>query len=272
MAITQAEFSVMSSNRRLTKVSFYVTYTRACKKAREIIIGCAARNSAMYFAGDMKRDTMCWKENVLLVGLLFESLGSACKFQEELQKELQPYAQAVTLSQFASGTTAVDFVDLPERILEEHYEYFDYDYGECPFACEVDAIANILCAETPAAQLQHLMIERHDLAYFRKLYPYRAYLKGVAEFPDEGTNPNNMLVLSWDLRQFFDGLVTRGDYQVPLIAIRFLVNTELRVAHAGQGELERVIVAMNPRTKSCCCPSISRIRPRRAPGTTSAAA
>jgi hypothetical protein len=197
----------------------------------------------MYLAGEKKRDTMYWNGNRLIVGLLFDSLGSACAFQEEIRNELAQYTHALTLSQIASDTT-VDLVDLPERILEEHYEYLDYDYGECPFACEVDVIADILRVETLAEELQHLMIERPDLGQFQGLYPYRAYLKGVAEFPDEEANPNNRLVMSWDMRQLFDGLVTQAAHQVPLMAIRFVISTGMRASHAGLGELERVIVAV----------------------------
>ncbi|MGB4191183.1 MAG: hypothetical protein WBJ81_01355, partial [Rickettsiales bacterium] len=213
-----------------------------------IVYTCAARNSAMYLAGEKKRDTMYWNGNRLIVGLLFDSLGSSCAFKEEIRNELTQYTHALTLSQIASDTT-VDLVDLPERILEEHYEYLDYDYGECPFACEVDVIADILRVETLAEELQHLMIERPDLGQFQGLYPYRAYLKGVAEFPDEEANPNNRLVMSWDMRQLFDGLVfdglvTQAAHQVPLMAIRFVLSTGMRASRAGLGELERVIVAV----------------------------
>jgi hypothetical protein len=147
------------------------------------------------------------------------------------------------LSQVTADGT-IDQLNLPERILDKHYDYFDYDYGECPFACEVDTIANILCVTKPAVELKHLMIERHDHYHFCGLNPYRAYLKGAEEFPEEEANPNNMLVMSWDIRQVFDGLVTHAAYQVPVMAIRFVMSTGLRVTCTSLGELERVIVAV----------------------------
>jgi hypothetical protein len=221
-------------------VSFSITYKRSCKNAREIVYACAARNSAMYLVGDKKRDTMYWRGNCLRVGLLFPRQSDACAFQSDFQGELNQFAHSVILSQFSySADIEVDL--LPERILNAHYDPEDYDYGEMPFACDVDPIANTLAVRRPTAEVKHMMIERHELPFL-----YKAYLKGVAEFPEERDNPNNQLVMNFDMRQAYDALVTLADYSVPLFAIRFVLSTGLKVPkeQESQEERERVIVAV----------------------------
>jgi hypothetical protein len=197
----------------------------------------------MYLTGGKKRDTFRWKGNKLMVQLLFPTKRDASAFHKDLATALQPHTHSVTFSQ-AVSEVAVEVVDLPERIIEEEYDEEEYDYGESPFACDVDDIATTLSIPRQAVELQHLMIENHNNCHFYRLFPYRAYLKGAEEFPNEAANPNNMLVMSWDVRQVFDGLVTPADYRVPMIAIRFVLNTGLNAPRANESPSERVIVAV----------------------------
>jgi hypothetical protein len=225
------------------KVSFRISYARACKETRKIVHFCAANNCGMYLVGGKKNDTMKWKGNKLIVQVLFSTKEDACEFNRELEIALQPHTRSITLSQ-ANFDVAVEVVEPPERITAADYDAKEYDFVECSFACDVDAIASTLSIRRPASELQHLMIENHEGVSFFQIFPYRAYLKSVAEFPDEEANPNNMLVMSWDVRQVFDGLVTPADYRVPLIAIRFVLNTGLKVPHENGDALERVVVAV----------------------------
>ena len=66
------------------------------------------------------------------------------------------------------------------------------------------------------------MLENPEWGYLVGLEVYDCHLMSVGQYPEEKSNPNNILRLSWSLHQRFDGLHTQGKHMVPLIAIGFV--------------------------------------------------
>ena len=74
-----------------------------------------------------------------------------------------------------------------------------------------------------------LMVENSGFLHGLMVYNYHLVSRG--NHRDEKHNPNNILKMSWGLRQRFDGRRTSARREVPQIAISF-------VSHDGREEVE----------------------------------
>lgn len=121
--------------------------------------------------------------------------------------------------------------DLPEAILPGHYDSNEYDSPALTDHISDDS-ASVVSLSNPTAHL--LMIEDPDREYMVGLNVYDCHLMSVSKYPKEKNNPNNILRMSWNLHQHFDGLNMQGNHLVPSIAIGFVCadkQEDVQVSH-----------------------------------------
>jgi hypothetical protein len=67
-----------------------------------------------------------------------------------------------------------------------------------------------------------VMIENPRKSAFVGLSGYRCHLKSQAVYPQHKDDPSNILIMSWEFHQRFDGLNAIHGYMVTQIAIKYL--------------------------------------------------
>mmetsp|Transcript_26137 Transcript_26137/g.36021 ORF Transcript_26137/g.36021 Transcript_26137/m.36021 type:complete len:119 (-) Transcript_26137:272-628(-) len=93
---------------------------------------------------------------------------------------------------------------------------------------------------------------------FVGLYCYKCHLKGKAGFPAERDNPNNVLWMSWNLLQRFDGPNTIWQHQVPQIAFKFVSREGLKISFDNGLEKEKVVIEIE--CPEACIFEVVRLR------------
>ena len=114
----------------------------------------------------------------------------------------------------------IDLLAQPSVILASDYVTEDFDSPAFTDRISFDDSASICSLSNPTAYL--LMLENPEWGYLVGLDVYDCHLMSVSQYPEEKSNPNNILRLSWSLHQRFDGLKTQGRHMVPQIAIGFV--------------------------------------------------
>ena len=197
----------------------------------------------MYSAMDSadKGSSIYYENSDLSVNLLFDKRDSCPQFLSTLYETLKYYQFATEMiydEEFKEVAVAV----LPQFVLHMHYNTKDSpDSDEFSVAVTVRTHISLFTGATDEAVL--LMVENPNLVDFVGLQPYRCHLMNQADFDHEKNNPNNILLLSWNLHQRFDGLKTIGDHLTPQIAISFVARSNF-VEDIGGFERERVSISI----------------------------
>jgi hypothetical protein len=110
--------------------------------------------------------------------------------------------------------------DYPKCILASHYVTDDYDSSEVSSCISDDDSASLCSLSSPTAYL--IMIEDPNSYHIFGLKVFDCHLMSIAKYPEEKSNPNNILRLGWTLHQHFDGFDGIGGRVVPRIAIGFV--------------------------------------------------
>lgn len=160
-----------------------------------------AHTGAVY--NTTKNKSIYYDGNDLVIDILFLDRTACAKFLNNLTQfvALPTYAlahifQAVFPKMFVQG--------YPMAILEEHYKSAESDSLDCSLAITVfthlSDVAEICLPE------ELVMIENPRIRSFVGLKGYRCHLKSQTTYPLTKDNPNNVLIMSWEMYQRFDRL------------------------------------------------------------------
>ena len=195
---------------------------RKCKGACASVYMYAQQYKAAYSPEHSKSIWFDDGSDDLQIALVFEEKSFALEFQTFLE---QLYMNSLTVK--LGGISVRDEVELVyvpnlKYVRLAHYEASDFDspIQSLEELSAVQSVDSSLSVSNPLTQLQS--IEHPELFNFHR--PIKCHIKPRKSFSELSSNENNLLLMSRNFHDCFDGMMTQdhetGKVDIPMIAIK----------------------------------------------------
>jgi len=177
----------------------------------------AANSSAFYSENELH--SIFYDQDDLKINVLFSSLDGPSKFINVLIGHFDGFG----FDQIVNFENKVDEITLPSEyckfVLLRDYIKKESDSDDFSISDTVrthDSTVGI------SPDIELMMIENVRGDDFIQCKAFKCHLMGKTAFKEHKDNPNNILYMSWNTHQRFDGLNTTWEPFVPQIAIKFI--------------------------------------------------